>query len=137
LGLGAGMRPAEIVEHYAELTARIFPRGRWGKWRYLSSPWTTAYSADVLRVALGEVLGSRLLGESTKRLVIPSWDVQRGEVHIFKTPHHERLRRAWQIPRVDVALATRAAPTFFQAAAVEGQRLIDGGVWANNPSVVA
>lgn len=137
LALGAGMRPAEIVDHYATLTARVFPHGRWARWGYALRPWTNAYSGDVLRQALEEVLGSRLLGQSHKRLVIPSWDVQRGEVHVFKTPHHERLRRDWQISMVDVAMATTAAPTFFPAAAVDGQRLVDGGVWANNPSVVA
>jgi len=38
---------------------------------------------------------------------------------------------------VDVAMATSAAPTYFPAARIDGHRLIDGGVWANNPSVVA
>lgn len=38
---------------------------------------------------------------------------------------------------MDVALATSAAPVYFPAARVDGHRLIDGGVWANNPSVVA
>jgi len=38
---------------------------------------------------------------------------------------------------VDVALATSAAPRYFPAVRVDGHRLIDGGVWANNPSVVA
>jgi patatin-like phospholipase/acyl hydrolase len=137
LGLGVGLRPAEIVEHYADLTRRVFPRSRQAKWRYLSRAGRPAYSGYRLREALGEVLGSRSLGESAKRLVIPSWDVQRGEVHIFKTPHHERLRRDCQIAMVDVAMATTAAPTYFPAAKVDGQRLIDGGVWANNPSVVA
>lgn len=55
---------------------------------------------------------------------------------MFKTPHHERLRRDWKIPMVDVAMATTAAPTYFPAASVDGQRLVDGGVWANNPSLV-
>ncbi|MDV3136375.1 CBASS cGAMP-activated phospholipase [Mycobacterium sp. 29Ha] len=137
LALGAGIRPAEIVEHYASLTTRVFPYGRWSRWRYLARPWTHTYSGAVLRQALDEVLGSRLLGQSHKRLVIPSWDVQRGEVHLFKTPHHERLRRDWQIPMVEVAMATTAAPSYFPAAVVDGQRLVDGGVWANNPSVVA
>lgn len=137
LALGAGIRPADIVEQYATLNARVFPYGRRAKCRYALRPWAHAYSGEVLRQALEEVLGSSLLGESAKRLVIPSWDVQRGEVHLFKTPHHERLRRDWKISMVDVALATTAAPTFFPAAAVDGQRLIDGGVWANNPSVVA
>lgn len=84
-----------------------------------------------------KVLGERLLGDSTKRLVIPAWDVQRGSVHIFKTPHHTRLARDWRVPMVDIAMATSAAPLYFPAANVDGHRLIDGGVWANNPSVVA
>ncbi|GAA2493960.1 CBASS cGAMP-activated phospholipase [Winogradskya humida] len=137
LGLGAGMRPAEIVDHYADLTERVFPRARQARWRWVPRAWSPAYSGVVLRKVLGEVLGSRLLGGSAKRLIIPSWDVQRGEVHIFKTPHHSRLRRDGRIPMVDVAMATTAAPTYFPAAKVDGQRLIDGGVWANNPSVVA
>lgn len=137
LALGAGIRPAEIVQRYTELTARVFPRSRQAKWRYLPRAVRPAYSGAVLRAALAEVLGTRLLGESGKRLVVPSWDVQRGEVHIFKTPHHKHLRRDGQISMVDVAMATTAAPTFFEAAKVDGQRLIDGGVWANNPSVVA
>lgn len=96
-----------------------------------------AYSAAALRAALADVLGPRLLRDSSKRLVIPAWDVRRGDVHLFKTPHHTRLRRDGALPMVDVAMATTAAPTFFQAAHVDGLRLIDGGVWANNPSVVA
>lgn len=84
-----------------------------------------------------DILGDKVLGDSTKRLVIPSWDVQKGGVHIFKTPHHPRLTRDWRLSMVDVALATSAAPLYFRAARVDGHRLIDGGVWANNPSVVA
>jgi hypothetical protein len=38
---------------------------------------------------------------------------------------------------VDVAMATSAAPTYFPVARVHSHRLIDGGVWANNPSVIA
>lgn len=137
LGLGAGMRPREIVDKYTKMIPRIFPRSRRARWGYLPRATRPAYSGDVLREALGDVFGTRLLGESLKRLVVPSWSVERGEVHIFKTPHHERLRRDWRLPMADVAVATAAAPTYFPAAVVDGQRLIDGGVWANNPSVVA
>ncbi|MGO9254009.1 MAG: CBASS cGAMP-activated phospholipase [Mycobacterium sp.] len=137
LALGAGLRPAEIVEQYAALTSLVFPHGRRSRLHYLMHPFKHAYSGEVLREALAGVLGSQVLGQSAKRLVIPSWDVQRSEVHLFKTPHHERLRRDWQIPMTDVAMATTAAPTYFPAATVNGQRLVDGGVWANNPSVVA
>ena len=134
LALGAGMRPAEIRDHFDSLVHDVFPATR------RRSPHRTvrpAYSAKALRHALAGVLGDRVLGESAERLIIPSWDVAMGSVHVFKTPHHQRLRRDWKIPMVDVAMATTAAPTFFPAALVDGHRLIDGGVWANNPSVLA
>lgn len=136
LGLGAGLRPAEIVTHYERLVSSVFPRRRRRWWCLPARMARPVYEAAVLRSALGEVLGDRLLGQSVKRLVIPSWDVHSGSVHVFKTPHHERLRRDWRIQMVDVAMATAAAPTYFPAARVDGHRLIDGGVWANNPSVV-
>ncbi|MFI7167364.1 CBASS cGAMP-activated phospholipase [Rhodococcus erythropolis] len=134
LALGSGMRPAEIVDHFTELVSSVFPgRRRRSPLRVLRP----AYREDALRMALFGVLGDRLLGHSTKRLLIPSWDVQVGSVHVFKTPHHSRLRRDWRVPMVEVAMATSAAPTYFPAANVDNHRLIDGGVWANNPSVIA
>jgi hypothetical protein len=36
-----------------------------------------------------------------------------------------------------VALATAAAPTYFSAAAVDAQTYLDGGLWANNPTLAA
>jgi patatin-like phospholipase/acyl hydrolase len=137
LALGAGLAPHEIVTHFKSLVRTVFPsaRRRWWHWpRQLTSP---IYDAAALRKALEGVLGERILGDSAKRLVIPAWDVQVGAVHIFKTPHHQRLRRDWRHPMVDVALATSAAPVYFPAACVDDHRLIDGGVWANNPSVVS
>ena len=137
LALGSGLTPAQIVEHYDELISSVFPAARrrlWRRPRHLIAP---LYDGEALRTALTSVLGERVLGKSSKRLVIPAWDVQRGAVHIFKTPHSPRLTRDWRIPMVDIAMATSAAPLYFPAARVDGHRLIDGGVWANNPSVVA
>jgi patatin-like phospholipase/acyl hydrolase len=137
LALGAGMSPAEIVDEYRSIVERVFPEGRRRMYRYPLRLFRTTYRPEPLRAALEELFGSRLLGDSDKMLVIPSWDAQNGSVHVFKTRHHPRLNRDWKIPMTDVALATSAAPTFLPAAQVDGHRLIDGGVWANNPSVVA
>ena len=137
LALGTGLAPSEIVTYFKSLVETVFPSARrrwWYRPRQLTSP---IYDADALRTSLEGVLGETKLGDSAKRLVIPTWDVQAGAVHIFKTPHHRRLKRDWRIPMVDVALATSAAPVYFPAARVDDHRLIDGGVWANNPSVVA
>jgi uncharacterized protein len=137
LALGAGLAPSEIVMHFKSLVDTVFPSARrrwWRRPRQLTSP---IYDADALRTALKGILGGTKLGDSAKRLVIPAWDVQAGAVHIFKTPHHRRLTRDWRLQMVDVALATSAAPVYFPAARVDDHRLIDGGVWANNPSVVS
>jgi patatin-like phospholipase/acyl hydrolase len=137
LALGAGLRPADIVQHYQQLAATVFPASRRRWWRLPARLSRPTYSHQPLRDALQEVFGDRRLGDSDRRLVIPAWDVQCGRVHLFKTPHHPRLTRDWKLPMVDVALATTAAPTFLPAARVDGHRLVDGGTWANNPSVVA
>ena len=137
LALGAGLAPSEIVGYYEELVKAVFPAARRRLWRRPRQLLAPIYDGDALRTALTKVLGERLLGDSAKRLVIPAWEVQRGSVHVFKTPHHTRLARDWRIPMVDIAMATSAAPLYFPAARVDGHRLIDGGVWANNPSVIA
>jgi hypothetical protein len=51
----------------------------------------------------------------SNRLVIPAFEGRRGEPWIFKTRHHpdDKKDRIERIVRV--ALATSAAPTFFQA----------------------
>lgn len=136
LALGAGMTARQIVDFYISEGARIFsnPLG-WRSLRHLARP---KYRPARLRDALRRQLDERTLGESTKRLVIPSYDLGRDDVYLFKTPHHPRLRRDWRVPMWEVAMATAAAPTFLPAHRLvrDRVRLIDGGIWANNPTMV-
>lgn len=134
LALGAGLAPADIADRFASLVTTVFPPARR---RSPGRLFGASYSDKTLRGQVSETLGERRLRDSQKRLLIPSWDVQRSKVHIFKTPHHPDLRRDWRLAMTDVAMATTSAPTYFKAARVDGNRLIDGGVWANNPSVIA
>jgi len=136
LGLGLGKRPRKIVDFYLKHVPAIFrnPAGI----RTLRHWLRAKYSAEPLVNALREVLGERLLGDSCKRLVIPAYNVGEDDVYLFRTPHEERLRRDYRVPAWKVALATAAAPTYFPACReIDRARLIDGGVWANNPTMVA
>jgi patatin-like phospholipase/acyl hydrolase len=133
--LGIGKTPEEITELYASSAKSIFPpvRGR------ISSGLLRAkYSPLGLERLLRNHFGDALLGESKVPLVIPSFDIGENKLHLFKTPHHPRLRRDWKIPLWQVAMATSAAPVYFPAYRIPGEqvRLIDGGVWANNPAMV-
>jgi uncharacterized protein len=137
LGLGMGMRPKDIVDFYSKQGPKIF-RDLCGS-RCLLHWFRRKYPQTALRDALRapEVFGEKKFGESRKRLVIPSYNLGEDDVYLFKTPHHERLRRDWKVPAWQVALATSAAPTYFPASQhVDHVRHIDGGVWANNPAMV-
>ena len=60
------------------------------------------------------------------------------EVYIYKTAHHPRLKTDYRKPALDAAMATAAAPTFFERhRTIDTVGLLDGGVWANNPIGVA
>ncbi len=121
LALGLGLHPAELVDFYLEWGDRIFAHPRIRQLRQLVRP---KYNAGHLREALIAVFGDRLLGDSGKRLCIPSYDLLRDDVHLFRTPHHVDLVRDWKTPMVDVGLATTAAPTYFPAHELDGYRLI-------------
>lgn len=135
LGLGLGMSPREILDFYTTHGPRIF-RDRTGL-RSAKRFFRTKYSGGPLRNALEEILGDRVLGHSMKRLLITSYDIGVGDVHLFRTPHLPTLVRDWRQKAVDVAMSTTAAPTYFPGKALDGARLIDGGIWANNPAMVA
>lgn len=63
LGLGEGLAPAEIVEHYSRLTQLVFPRSRLGPGRHLARALRPAYPGSALRDVLTEVLGDRVMGQ--------------------------------------------------------------------------
>lgn len=130
LGLGMGMPASEILSFYERSGPAIFdkPSGFVGRVR------RAKYDSQSLADALNEVFGERLLGEARTRVVIPATNLETGQVHVFKTAHHERFERDFKERVVDVALATAAAPTYFRTHRLPAATpLIDGGVWANNP----
>lgn len=131
LGLGLGIPAAELLDFYVNEGPAIFENRRRRSLRQIVAP---KYDSQPLRSALVNAFGEKLLGDSLTRLVIPSLNLETGEVHVFKTAHHERFVRDYRVRAVDVALATAAAPTFFPTHHLaSGEPLVDGGMWANNP----
>jgi patatin-like phospholipase/acyl hydrolase len=145
LGLGAGKSAVEIRDLYLHRGPHIFPpvwdnalgRG----WKLIRNNVLNIgfnrYNRFALERALQEFLGEKLLGESSLRLVIPAFEGRFSEVFLFKTRHHDDYKQDWRAKLVDVAMATSAAPTIYRAMDTGGYRLVDGGVWANNPVMLA
>jgi uncharacterized protein len=144
LGLAAGLTASEMLKLYIERGCEIFPPGGAGLIGRISRrlrSWRRgicyAYDQDNLQRVLHETLGDKKLGAATNRLCIPSFDGEFGEVYIFKTPHHPDYRRDLHESMVKVGLATSAAPTYFRPLCDGGYTFVDGGVWGNNPVMIA
>lgn len=132
LGLGLGLSASDILGFYEQHGPTIFYGNKWlNKAKQVVG---AKYSNNALKNALETTFQDKRLGESSTRLVIPAMNPIDGQVHIFKTAHHEHLREDYKCLAVDVALGTSAAPTFFPVHTTEGGvPLLDGGLWANNP----
>ena len=140
IGLGLGLSAREMLEFYKERGPVIFPMTGFRRkaWRTIRQVFQPKFSQDVLRKELVAAFGERKFGESKVRLLIPAYDTLRGRIFLFKTGHDPRFKYDLNIPAADVALATAAAPTYFQAARIAehgGCGYVDGGVWANNPAL--
>ena len=136
LGLGLGLSARDVLSFYEEHGPSIFRGSRAA--RALRQIGISKYNSNPLREALRTLFGDRKLGESTRRLVVPSCNLDTGEVHIWKTSHHPRLERDYTASVVEVALSTAAAPTYFPThRSSAGIPLVDGGMWANNPVGIA
>lgn len=139
-GLAFGLRAEEIVRIYKDSGPRIFPtlRMRSRLWLSLAGLVRAKYPTSVLRAELARHFGDARIGASRTRLVIPSWNPTGQGVYVWKTRHCGRFRMDHQRPIVDALVSTASAPTYFSSSRESGGTgLVDGGVWANNPMLVA
>lgn len=137
LALSLGIPAANILELYEQHSPRIFPRtgGLWRTLRWIAGP---KYSNTPLTAALAAAFGTRQLGEAICRVCIPSFNATVNDIWIYKTAHHAKYRHDYRVQVIDIARATSAAPTYLPPWQGESGALhVDGGVWANNPAVVA
>ncbi len=146
LGLASGLAPDELTRLYLDYDPRIFPESHLDGLAFLAKLVTAPYDNRILRRALTaafEGRGFRTLGDLRRRVLIPTFDLDSSTgpaskpgVRTWKPKFFHNFPGAGsdageQI--VDVLLRTTAAPTYFPSY----QGFVDGGVIANNPSMVA
>jgi len=136
LGLGLGRSASELEEFLVGLGPGVFPPARQVTLRLALG--LTRYDPKPLRVALEGIFEKKTLADSSVRLLVPSFDACKPDIHIFKTAHSKRLMMDYKVEAVEVAMATAAAPTYFPAYdSSKHMVLVDGAVWANNPVALA
>ncbi len=130
----------DCVDLYLEKGDDIFDVNLWQKIRSGGGILDEKYSAKTLETALEHTFENITLKDLLKPCIISSYDVENAKPHFFK--QHKSHNKIYNFKVKDVARATSAAPTYFEAASIKNElgtkfAIVDGGLFANNPSMVA
>lgn len=145
IGLAMGKSAESIEKKFTEKGEDIFPHGETPPWwtggkirtiaRQMFGP---KYDGKELRTTIEAIVGAEtLIKAAGTRLLIPSVNMTKGSVQMFKTAHNPKLVSDKDRKAVDVAMATSAAPFFFPMAEIDDAYFLDGGVVANAPDFCA
>jgi uncharacterized protein len=95
------------------------------------------YKSKNLKDEIETILGDKTMSDSHNLLCIPTFNLTNSSPTVWKFPHKEgKYTRDGKVRMLDVALSTSAAPTYFPIHEIHPHgRFIDGGVWANNPTL--
>ena len=122
-----------VVQLYINHADDIFTR-KWFSWL---GAFRTKFGSSSLESHLIEAFGQKTLSDVKTNLLIPATDVGNAGVHVFKSPYDSEFVRDKNVRIVDAVLASCSAPTYFKPRTVDKYLLADGGLWANNPSLVS
>jgi uncharacterized protein len=128
----------DLIQFYIDEGEKIFPQGPMTVFRQI---WGPKYSADGIEAVLQKKFGDTYVYEALTQVLIPTYDIETRS-HVFFTTYGlpDSMPFMWEVAR-----AASAAPTFFPpfriACIPRGEQngkkyyaLIDGGVFANDPS---
>jgi patatin-like phospholipase/acyl hydrolase len=152
IAIALGIPAAELVKFYKENALIIFP-----KWylkvlpRKARAIVTSIYSNRKLRKKLQEVYASAnngvdpVLKDLKTNVCIPVFNGNDGQINVLKTKHNEEYMRDYKLPAYEVALSSASAPIYFpphtfsfsnEHGSGTNVNMIDGGIFANNPSLI-
>ncbi|XP_073103425.1 patatin-like protein 2 isoform X1 [Elaeis guineensis] len=138
----------DIESFYKVQSPKIFPQ--YGGilapiTRMVRALWGPRYNGNYLHKLIGENLGSMRLDQTLTNVVIPTFDAKRLHPTIFSS-YEVKGKSTLNAQLSDICIGTTAAPTYLPAHYFETKdtkgnvrefHLIDGGVAANNPALIA
>jgi uncharacterized protein len=122
--------PADrLAALYEEEGPRIFDASLLKQITSLGGVIDERYDARELVRSLRRHLGDTRLGEAVTGILVTVYDLEARQALV--------LRRDDDVSMVDAAHASSAAPTYFEPVRLGARTLIDGGVFAVNPAILA
>ncbi|MCM3616036.1 patatin-like phospholipase family protein [Sutcliffiella horikoshii] len=95
------------------------------------------YSDRQLRRFIIQAFGNRELRDITSPLLIPAVDLTHGRPFVHRSNYGNKASKQLSIQLWDAVLSSCSAPVYFPPNNIGNEYLsIDGGLWANNPSLV-
>jgi len=132
----------DMKELYLEHGSAIFS-GRKGGILSKISPtlFNRPYDNSKIEEILKDRFGNQRLSDATTNVIITTYDIQRGRPFYFSS-RLALVNQDEDFAITDVARSTSAAPTFFKPSVLDTEAngevsFIDGGVFANNPAILA
>lgn len=109
----------------------VLPAFRWAK-----------YTGENIQTVLAEKFGETRLSELLRPCLITSYDIEKRRAIFFTSHDAKKKGEMYDYLLRDVARCTSAAPTYFPPSQVESlggltSNAIDGGLFANNPTMCA
>jgi len=136
LGLSVGKSASELVRFYQTHIPNIFSKA--SQRSRLKRLFDSKFDQAVFKEKLQLIFDSRTLNDVTRDVCVASISLQNAKPRFFKSDYLARNEGRLDELLVDIALSTSAAPTYFPAHTSKYSRdLIDGGLCANNPAMVA
>jgi len=132
----------ELVSLYEHEGGRIFSRSLPHWLLSLNRLAGAKYPATGLTDVLARYFGETMLSEALTDVVVPSYDIEQ-RLPIYFTSYFARARPGFDHKMKHVARSTSSAPTYFEpfrlktTSEVDHLSVIDGGVFANNPTLAA
>jgi patatin-like phospholipase/acyl hydrolase len=133
---------ADLIGFYESEGPEVFHRSLLKRVESVEGYLDERYDDSGLNAALARYLDGTRLSQSVTDLFITAYEIERREAFFFRSSR-ARTDPAYDFTYSDVARATAAAPTYFEPARVRdvggaaAYALIDGGVFALNPAMVA
>lgn len=149
LALSLGIPAKDIYELYYNNADSIFGSKRW----FITTFFKSSHKRDKLEELIrnkfksaNDGIDPRLI-DCKKPTCVTIYDLQEGCPSVLKSKYHPRFNKDYHIPAYQAALATSAAPTYFNPYSSEYIDLedvenkfhnkVDGGVFCNNPTLTA